>query len=219
MAAEADMIGLAATVDRPNLAPHGAKARGLHNGPISIAVPAKRHRPVLLDMATSVAAWGKVAVAMDKGIEIPEGWALDQDGRSTTDPHQVRILLPFGSYKGSDLSFMLECMSSILAGDPRAGPTLSGKGDQPRHRQSSIMAAIDIATFADVEWYKEQVDELIEGVKGLPTAEGYDEVLVAGEPEDKTAGDRLRNGIPLPEGTVRRLREAAERVGLGVPFG
>ncbi|MBL7199763.1 MAG: Ldh family oxidoreductase [Anaerolineae bacterium] len=219
MAAEADMIGLAATVDRPNLAPHGAKASGLHNGPISIAVPAKRHRPVLLDMATSVAAWGKVAVAMDKGIEIPEGWALDKDGRSTTDPHQVRILLPFGGYKGSDLSFMLECMSSILAGDPRAGPTLSGKGDHPRHRQSSIMAAIDIATFADVEWYKEQVDELIDGVKGLPAAEGCDEVLVAGEPEDRTAEDRARHGIPLPEGTVSRLRDAAKRVDMQLPFG
>jgi ureidoglycolate dehydrogenase (NAD+) len=217
MATQADMVGIAATYDRPNMAPYGAKTPGLHNGPLSIAVPARDHRPVLLDMATSVVARGKIDYAIDKGTPIPEGWALDADSNPTTDAHQARIMLPFGGYKGSDLGFMLECLCNIMAGDPRAGPFLLNKGHDLRHRQNSVMAAIDVAAFTDVETYKARVADLIKGVKGLPKAEGFDEILVAGEPEDKFYDDRSRRGIPLPQGTVRRLREAAEQLGVEVP--
>jgi LDH2 family malate/lactate/ureidoglycolate dehydrogenase len=219
MAARANMVGIAATFAHPNMPPYGARAPGLHNGPISIAVPAKAHRPAILDMATSVAAFGKIEVAQDKSTSIPEGWALDKDSNPTTDPNQARMVLPFGGYKGSDLAFVFECLTGILAGDPLVGPVLLNREHDRRYRQNSIMAAIDIATFTEVERFEEHVDDLIDGVKGLPKADGIDEILVPGEPEDKAYDERVQYGIPLPEGTVRKLRQAAERFGLELPAG
>jgi len=216
-AAEAGMVGIAATYDRPNMAPYGSKAAGLHNGPLSIAIPAKKHPPVLLDMATSVAARGKIDYAIDKSITIPQGWALTKEGQPTTDPLLASIMLPFGGYKGSDISFMLECLTSIMADDPRAAPQVTGKGYDARSRQNSIMAAIDIAALTDVETFKERVDDLIDAIKGLPTAEGFNEILVAGEPEDRIYAERAQQGIPLPLGTIERLRQEAERLGVELP--
>jgi LDH2 family malate/lactate/ureidoglycolate dehydrogenase len=219
MAARAGMVGIAATFSRPNMPPYGARAPGLHNGPISIAVPAKAHRPAILDMATSVAAFGKIEVAKDRSVPIPEGWALDADSNPTTDPNQARMVLPFGGYKGSDLAFVFECLTSILAGDPLVGPVLLNREHDRRYRQNSLMAAIDISTFTDVGRFEEHVDDLIDGVKGLPKAEAVDEILVPGEPEDRAYDERIQYGIPLPEGTVRKLRQAAERFGLELPDG
>jgi ureidoglycolate dehydrogenase (NAD+) len=219
MAAHAGMVGIAATFARPNMAPYGAKAPGLHNGPISIAIPARAHRPAILDMATSVAAFGKIDVARDKGVSIPEEWALDEDSNPTTDPNQARMVLPFGGYKGSDLAFVFECLTSIMAGDPLVGPVLLNRKHDHRYRQNSLMAAIDIATFTDVGRFEEQVDDLIDGVKGLPKAEAVEEILVPGEPEDRAYDERIQYGIPLPEGTVHKLRQAAERFGLELPGG
>jgi ureidoglycolate dehydrogenase (NAD+) len=219
MAAHAGMVGIAATFSRPNMPPYGAKVAGLHNGPISIAIPAHARHPAILDMATSVAAFGKIDVARDKGTSIPEGWALDEDSNPTTDPHRARMVVPFGGYKGSDLAMVFECLTSIMAGDPLVGPVLLNKEHDRRYRQNSIMAAIDIATFTDVEVFKEHVDDLIDGIKGLPKAEGVDEILVPGEPEDKVYDERIQHGIPLPEGTVHKLQEAAERYGVDLPAG
>jgi len=96
MAAKEGMAGINWVCNPPNMAPHGAKAIGVHNSPISIAAPGKRHRPLILDMATSIAARGKIDLALDKGISIPESWALDKDGKPTTDPKQAAILIPAG---------------------------------------------------------------------------------------------------------------------------
>jgi len=218
MAVKEDMAGIAIVCSPPNMAPYGARAAGVHNSPISIAVPAKRHPPLVLDMATSVAAGGKLLLAIDKGIPIPEGWALDKDGNPTTDPRLAKILIPAGGPKGSGLALMFECLSSVMANNPLLEPMLLGVERERRHRQNSAVAAIDISTFTDVETYKEHIDRLIDGLKALPTAEGFSEVLVTGEPEDRTFDDRVRNGIPLPPGTIRSLRDVAERFGLPKPF-
>ena len=94
MAAKQDMAGIAIVCSRPNMAPVGARAAGVANNPIAISVPGRRHSPMVLDMATSVAAGGKISLAVDKGISIPEGWALDKDGNPTTDPRLGTIFLP-----------------------------------------------------------------------------------------------------------------------------
>lgn len=216
MAAQKDMAGLTFVCNPPNMAPYGAKAAGVHNSPIAIAVPAKRHRPLILDMATSVAAASKIMLALDKGIPLPEGWALDKEGKPTTDPKLAAIVLPMGAYKGSGLALMFECLSSIMAGNPLLEPVLLGTSKVPPGTQNSVVAAIHIGFFTDVESYKEHIDNVIQGIKNLPKAEGFTEILVPGEPEDRAYDERIRNGIPLPEGTVRRLREVAER--LGIPF-
>ena len=218
MAAEKDMAGIASVCTPPGMAPYGARVAGVDNSPIAISVPARRHQPLTQDMATSVAAGGKILLAIDKGISIPEGWALDRDGNPTTDPRQATTLLPFSGPKGSGLALMLECLSSVMIDNPMLEPVLLGHKKFEGHEiQNSIVAAVDISQFTDVEVYKRHIDNLIDGLKALPKAEGFSEILVPGEPENRTCDDRSRNGIPLPGGTIRRLRDVAEKLGIQFP--
>jgi ureidoglycolate dehydrogenase (NAD+) len=219
MAAKEDMAGIAIVCSPPNMAPYGARTPGVHNSPITIAIPAAQHRPLVLDMATSVAARGKLSLAIDKGVPIPEGWALDREGHPTTDPSVAMTLLPAGGPKGSGLALMFECLSSLMVGNPLLEPVLLGKDPDRRHRQNSIVAAIDIGAFTDVDAYKAHVDNLIEGLKALPRAEGVEKILMPGEPEDTVYGERMRNGIPLPAGTLRNLRSVAEQFEIELPQG
>jgi ureidoglycolate dehydrogenase (NAD+) len=232
--AEQGMAGLVFVCNPPNMAPHGAKGAGVHNSPIAISVPAKRHRPINLDMATSIVAGGKLWLAVDRGTPIPLGWALDKDGNPTTDPKKYATLLPMGGPKGSGLAMMFECLSSVMAGNPLLEPSLLGKvkedegksdlqwerpGLVPRHNQNSVVAAINISNFTDLEDYKEHIDNLIDGIKMLPKAEGFSDIFVPGEPEEATCVDRSKDGIPLPEGTIRNLRQVAEKFRLAMPAG
>jgi LDH2 family malate/lactate/ureidoglycolate dehydrogenase len=219
MAVEAGMAGVAIVCSPPNMAPFGARAAGVHNSPISIAVPAGRHRPLCIDMATSVAAGGKLSLARDKGIPLPPGWALDAEGQPTTDARRAKILLPFGGPKGSGLAMMFETLTSLMVGNPLLGPSLSGEPGAARHRQNSVVAALDIASFTDLAAYRAEVDRVIDGVKALPRAEGVAEVLVVGEPEDRCMEERSRHGVPLPAGTVENLRAVAARFRVPLPAG
>jgi len=237
MMAEKGMAGIVFVCNPPNMTPFGARVAGVHNSPIAISVPAKQHRPLNLDMATSVVAGGKLWLAVDKNVPIPEGWALDKEGKPTTDPRNVGALLPFGGPKGSGLSMMFECLSSVMAGNPQLEPALFGRetgkpseskqkqaiGERlayvPKHIQNSVVVAIDISTFTDLESYKEHIDNLIDGIKALPKAEGFSEIFVPGEPEERTFIERSKNGIPLPQGTVRNLKTVSEKIGVKLPPG
>ncbi len=217
MAAAENLAGLALVCNPPNMAPFGSRAAGVHNSPIAIAVPALTRDPLVLDMATSIAAGGKVSLAVDKGVPIPLGWALDAQGHPTTDATLAKILMPTGGYKGSGLAMMFECLSSLMVGNPLLEATLLGGEPVRPGTQNSIVAAIDIAAFTDVAEYKRHVDRLIEGIKALPPAEGFTEVVVPGEPEQRVRAEREREGIPLPAGTVRNLRTAAAQLGIALP--
>ena len=219
MAAEQGMAGLAFVCSPPNMAPYGSKAAGLHNSPLAIAVPATAHPPLVLDFATSVAAGGKVQLAVDKGVSLPEGWALDANGEPTTDARLARILLPFGGYKASGLAMMFECLASLMAGNPLAEPKLFNLDPPHRGTQNSVVAAINIGLFTDLDEYKGHVDKLMEGIKALPKADGFEEILVPGEIENRVREERLRDGIPLPEGTVHNLRGVAAKLGVALPPG
>ena len=217
MAAENDMAGLAFVCNPPNMAPFGARAAGVHNSPLAISVPAGEMDPPVMDWATSMAAFGKVNLAVDKGIPIPEGWALDAEGNPTTDASLARILLPFGGYKASSLALMFETLSSVMASNALLTPYLLG-GDKPTPGiQNSVVAAIDVATFTDVATYKQEIDRLLQGIKSLPPAEGFTEVLVPGELENRVKAERMANGIPLPEGTVANLRVVSANLGVTMP--
>lgn len=205
MAAKDGMVGIASVCSPPNMAPFGAKAAGVHNSPIAIAAPGNEHT-LVLDMATSVVAGGKLDLAIDRDQDIPLGWALDMEGKPTTEPRRPNILLPAGGPKGSGLALMFECLSSLMVGNPLLEPTISKAKEMPRGVQNSFIAAINISTFTDINEYKSNIDKLIKAEKGLPAADGVDEVIVPGEPESKTYEDRVNNGIPLPSGTVSNLQ-------------
>ncbi len=213
------MAGIASVASPPTMSYYGSRAKGLSPAPIAIAVPSKRHNPLLLDMATAVVAFGKIFLARDKGMPIPEGWALDKDGNPTIDPNKAAMMVPFGGPKGSGLSLMLECLSGVMADNPRLEPNLTGKEPNPPNLQNSFVAAIDISQFIDVESYKEHIDNLIDGLKALPKAQGFSEILMPGELEDRICEERKRDGIPLPRGTVQNLRNAAEKYGAELPTG
>ncbi|MDP6778051.1 MAG: Ldh family oxidoreductase [Candidatus Latescibacteria bacterium] len=215
MAARENMAGIAIVCSPPNMAPHGAKAAGLHNSPIAIAVPSERHKPLVLDMATSIVAGGKLMVAADKGVPLGEGWALDASGNPTTDPGDAKVLVPCAGPKGSGLALMFQCLASLMAGNPLLVPVLRG-GDRS-WAQNGIVAAIDVELFGDVETYKENVDTLVDELKALPREDGFDEILMPGEPEEQVLADRTRNGIPLPPGTVGKMRDAAGRSNVELP--
>ena len=217
MAAEASMAGIAIVCSPPNMAIHGSKSPGAHNSPISIAVPAMKENHLVLDMATSVAAAGKISVAKDKGISIPSDWALDSTGVPTTDPSLATILLPAGGPKGSGLALMFESLSSIMAGNPLLAPNLTGKQAERRIIQNSIVVAIDISAFTDIAKYRLNIDDLVKNLKTLPKAEGVEEIFVPGEPESRVYKDRSKNGIPVPLGTLSNLEVVSKKLGTVMP--
>jgi ureidoglycolate dehydrogenase (NAD+) len=230
--AKRDMAGVVYVCNPPNMAPWGAAAPGVHNSPVAIGVPASARGSVVLDMALSVVAGGKNNLCIDKGTSIPEGWALDREGRPATDPLKAAVLLPAGGPKGSGLAFMLECLSSILMGNALLEPAIreeaassasaEGEAVRPsfmkRHIQNSVLLAIDIGLFGGIGAYKDGVDRLADAVKGLPRAEGVAEIFIPGEVEKRTDDIRTRNGIELPAGTVRKLSAIAKDLGIENPF-
>lgn len=217
MAARENMAGIASVCNPPNMAPPGARAPGVHNSPIAIAVPGGGNRFISLDMATSVAAFGKLDVAVDRGESIPDTWALDEDGQPTTDPRQARFLQPAGGYKGYGLALIFECLSSLMVGNPLLTAAITGPGAPPGV-QNSFIGAIDIAAFTDPVEYRAHIDELIAAMKGLPRTEGVDELFVPGEPEELARQERIANGIPLPPGTREKLKEVVVKYGLDAPW-
>jgi ureidoglycolate dehydrogenase (NAD+) len=216
-AARAGMIGLAATASTPNMAYHGARAAGVSTAPLAIAVPGAKHPPMLLDMATAIAAVGKLQHARDAGETLPEGWALDAAGNPTTDAVKAVLPLPLGGMKGAGLALMFECMTSLLVDNPIAEGWIRNTPGGRRHRQNGLVVAVDIAAFTDRATYERRVDDLIAALKTLPRAEGVDEILVPGERGDRVLVERERAGIPLAAGTWRRLGEAAEKLGVAMP--
>ncbi len=216
MAAQQDLIGVAAVASCPSTAPFGASAIGVSNNPIAFSLPTAIHKPVVFDMATSVVARGKLTLAQENSQPIPEGWAIDGDGNPTTDPAKAKILLPAGGAKGSGLSFIIECMSSVLAGAPIVAPVLKGRRST-EHLQNSFVMVVDIATFGDVDEYKKNVDEFIGCFAELPPAKGFSRVMAPGMPEWVICEERSKNGIPIAAGTAKNLREVARRFGVSLP--
>ncbi len=228
MVARHDMAGMVTACGQPNTAPYGARVPGVGNCPLSICVPAARHPLLLLDMATSLVALGKVLVARESGQPMPEGWALDKDGHPTTDPRQLAALLPVGGPKGSGMSILFECLASVMAANALVQPVISGAaghaegpmshvGHMGTHNQNSTVMALNIAAFTDIAEYKARVDDLIDSIKALPRADGFDEIFMPGEIEERRCTERLTGGIPVPAGSIAPLRAIAKRLSVPLP--
>ena len=215
-AARQDMIGLVFGSSKPNMAYHGARARGVATSPIAIAVPGEAREPVLLDMSTSTGSMGQVMLARDSGTPLEPGVALTERGEPTTDADAARFLTPLGGAKGAGLSLMFECLTGVLVGNPLIATAL-GPEDDWRHSQNGFALAIDIAAFTEPGRYRSDIDTLVEALKSLPAAGGHDEVRVPGERGGRVMAERLESGIPLPAGTWRRLAEVADGLGVAMP--
>jgi LDH2 family malate/lactate/ureidoglycolate dehydrogenase len=217
MALPHGMIGLSLTNTGPAVVPTYGRRAMLGTNPISLAAPAGRQFPFVLDMATSTVALGKLSVALRWGKPIPSGWALDKSGQPTTDPtvaYETRRLTPLGAtrdlggHKGYGLAVMVDILSGVLAG-AAFGDMRRRDPDPARADIGHFFGAIDVTRFRDLDAFKADMDDLLESLKGSPKAEGHDRIYVAGEPEWECEQRRRREGIPLAPGLVTQLREVA----------
>lgn len=181
-----DMIGLAASNADSFVAPWGAGRRYLGTNPLAVGVPAGEEPALAIDMATSVVAHGKIFVARARRERIPFGWALDAEGRPTTDPAAALegALLPFGEAKGSGISLLIDLICGPLAGaltGPFIAPLYTGL--DRAQGLGHVFAAVDIAAFADVAEFKRRVDDSTRAVRAFPPVGGADRVYLPGEPE------------------------------------
>ncbi len=219
MAAQAGFIAMM-TADSGRapkaVAPFGGAEPRLGTNPIAMAVPSARGEPLLLDMATSSVAAGKIKLAQARGKAIPQGWILRSDGRASTDPGDFdkgAMLLPLGGsegYKGYGLSAMVEILSGLLTG--------LGFGIEPtgRHNDGCFLALFKVAAFRDPEEFGREVDEFADYLKDTRTAEGFEEVLVPGEIERRTAGARRATGINIEDATWEKFRALGQKYGVAV---
>lgn len=208
------MAGIALAGSWPNVVYHGSRAAGVSTSPVSIAVPGGE--PVVLDMATSIVSMGKLNEAKRSGRPIPQGWAIDREGRPTTDPQAAQTPLPMAGAKGSGLSFMVECLASLIASNPLLAESLEGTPEGNRHRQNGFVVAIDLAQFGDPDGFKREVDRLVKALKALPRAEDTQEILMPGERGRRTLEQRTREGIPLAGSVHEELDSLAGRLGVAM---
>ncbi|HTP35037.1 MAG TPA: Ldh family oxidoreductase [Candidatus Acidoferrales bacterium] len=210
---DAGQIGIVMCNASPIVPPWQGKAGRMGTNPICMSVPG----PWLLDMATTTVAAGKIFKAFLNGQpEIPAGWAFDGEGRPTTDTKAAYkgMLMPLGGYKGSGLAMMVEILCSVLSGGVMptevGGIRFRGK----RVRVSQMYMAIDVARFMPVEEFTARVEQLVRIMKSTPAAPGYDEVMVAGDPEWRIEAERRQSGIPIADGNWDLLVKAAAKVGV-----
>ena len=200
----------------PIVPPWQGREGRLGTNPICMSVPG----PWLLDMATTTVAAGKVFKAYLNGQpEIPAGWAFDSHGVPTTDTTAAYkgMLMPLGGYKGSGLAMMVEILCAVLGGGAMANELGGIRYRGKIVRVSQTYIAIDVARFMPVEEFTARMEKLVGIMKSTPTAPGYDEVIVAGEPEWRIEAERLAKGIPIAEGNWSELCKAAARVGVAAP--
>jgi len=221
MAAQRGLIGLSCNNGPTILPPFGGKTPTLATNPISVAVPSKRENPIVLDMATSVVAAGKLRQAGKKGAPIPADWALDRDGAPTTDPNEAifhGFLQWAGGYKGFGLATIVEVLGGVLSGGlfGRDVPAMKAFGKEPLVTSGFYMT-INPETFMPLDQFAERVDRLVRHIKASDTAAGVTEVYVAGEIEFRKRAERLRDGIPVSEVVWRELEALATEQ--HVPFG
>jgi LDH2 family malate/lactate/ureidoglycolate dehydrogenase len=211
------LIGIVMCNASPMVPPWQGRKPRVGTNPICMSIPGRRW---LLDMATTTVAAGKIYKAMINGHDtIPPGWAMDSEGVPTTSVETALkgLVSPLGGYKGSGLAMMAEILCAVLSGGAMStelgGIRIRGRA----MRVSQMFLGIDISRFLPLDEFAARMERLIAVVKSTPPAKGYDEVLVAGEPEWRIDAERRANGIPLEQGTWKSLTDTASRLSVAIP--
>lgn len=220
MALVADMIGVGWTNSFPGMAPWGGRTNKICNNPLAVAVPTLRRPPIVLDMAMSVVAGGRVRLAAKKGEKVPTGWIVNKDGKNTDDPNDLPgggALLPLG-YKGYGLAVIGEVLSGVLSGAKILDeiPMWFSNPETPVGN-GHFHLAIDIAHFCEPVAFKARMDQLIEILKATPLMEGFEEILVPGEPEARKMEEQSVHGIRVPVPVLRDLIGLGAELGISTP--
>jgi L-2-hydroxycarboxylate dehydrogenase (NAD+) len=220
-AAEAGCIGMVFTNASPALAPWGAAKAFLGASPFGFAAPAPADKTFTIDMAMSRVARGKLKFAAARGEPVPEGYALDKDGRPTTDGKAAfeGTMLPFGEYKGAALSWMMDVLGGVFTGAAFGGEVGNPFAEMQRPANvGHVFVAIRADLFMPMEAFQARMGTLDERAKALPRAAGFDEIQSPGEPEARRKRQNGVRGIPVPPNVLDDLRREAERAGVPFPF-
>ncbi len=233
MALKHDLIGISMTNSEPLVVPTFSKDMIIGTNPISVAIPAGKQRPYVLDMATSVVPRGKFEVYLRDGKDVPSGWAVDQDGVPTTDTKLVIDnmtktagggILPLGGegelhsgHKGYGLSLLVDILSGVLAGAD-FGPYVKSKkrGAKTFINVGHFFGAVKIENFMEMDKFKSRMDEIIALMKNSQKAKGQGRVYIHGEKEFEKWEEYKKNGLPLGEKVVDTLKQLGQD--LTVPY-
>ncbi len=219
MALERDMLALLAVNAGgagQRMAPWGGRAPRLSTNPLAFACPTGDAAPISFDIATTVAAEGKVRVKRNRKEKMPLGWVLDAEGKPTTDPNDLYAtppgtILPAGGHKGYCLALMIEVLAGIVA---RGGYSTEHPGPI---RNGVFMIVVDIGRFIPPGTFRAEVDDLVRYVKTCPPVPGSDGILTPGEPEMITEAERRRSGIFVEDETWRQIEDVARGLGVAIP--
>jgi L-2-hydroxycarboxylate dehydrogenase (NAD+) len=220
-AVTADHIGVAFTNSSPGMPPFGGTTPILGVNPLAVGVPAGRRPAVILDMAMSGIARGKMRLAAMHGEPIAEGLGVDAQGRPTTDGMAVfggGAVHPFGGPKGSALAIWMEIMGGVLTGAAFAGDMKSLYEDfSGPQRIGHVFMAIRPDLFMPLAEFADRMDTMIDRLKASVPAAGVDEVLMPGEPELRREAERMQTGIPLTAEVLASLEPEAAEYGIPLP--
>jgi LDH2 family malate/lactate/ureidoglycolate dehydrogenase len=210
---EHDMIGLYGAVGSANhVPPFGGAELLLGTNPIAVAVPAGKSPPFVLDMATTVAASGKIRTLAQRGEPMPEGWMVDRDGKPLTDPKRQSegFMLPIGGAKGYGLAMALGLLAGTLNGAAFGKDVVDMTRDTATPTNTGqFIAAISITAFTDIDAFKAAADTVFETIRSSETLPGYDSIRIPGEHRPEIYEERSKNGIPLHPNLVKALSEIA----------
>jgi len=212
MASKDNMVGLVMTNASPAIAPFGTKTPLLGTNPLSVAVPAKHKKPIVLDMSMSTVARGKIRMAALQNKEIPFDWGLDEEGNPTDDPYEALkgSLVPIGGVKGSGLSLIIDLLTGVLTGTSLTGEVKNITDMSGPSKTSHVFIAVNISSFIDTDVYKNNVDSIVNNIKSLPP-KGNNEVFMAGEIEQNLMDERKSLGIPVEIEVIEELNKLAEK--------
>ena len=211
-----NMIGLYFAVGNANhLPPWGGLDMLLSTNPIAVAVPAGEEQPVVLDMATTVAAYGKVKAKAQKGEMMPEGWMIDRKGQPLLDPKRADdgFLMPIGGYKGYGLALIVGLLAGTLNGAAMGKAVVDFNKDQVTTTNTGqAIMAIDLAAWGDVDAFKARVDTLVRELRASERMPGVERIWLPGEQSQAKREANLRDGISLPAALVEQLAAFAHEI-------
>ncbi|RSM68243.1 lactate dehydrogenase [Actinoplanes sp. ATCC 53533] len=216
--AAAGCIGILTTNGSPAMAPTGGREKAVGANPWSIAAPGGSRGPVVLDIANTGVARGKIYAALQRDEPIPAGWAIDANGLPTTDPRIAidGILAPMAGHKGYAIAFMMDVLSGVLTGSSYATGVVGPYVADRRSGCGHLVLAMRIDAFADRAHFDRRIEDLIDVTKQVPLARDATEIYYPGEIENRAEERGRRDGAFLPRKTMGDLRGLA--ASCGVPF-
>jgi LDH2 family malate/lactate/ureidoglycolate dehydrogenase len=200
----------------PAMAPWGGRKKIVGTNPWSIAAPAGKHAPFVVDMANTGVARGKIYLARNKRQKIPLGWAIDADGAPTTDPQAAidGIILPMAEHKGYAIAAMVDMMSGVLTGSGFLSAVHSPYKTAEKSNCGHFMLAINIEAMQPLGQFNARMEQFIAEIKSVPLAQGFDEVFYPGEMEARNNTRNRAQGIQFPDDTIADLKRIAAETGL-----